>query len=350
MKADSKQDLNNFLEQFHSALHGAYENGRSVIFGGDLNLQIDSGKRGEQFANLCSGFRLIITNDDDHHDPLVDTWTFCRSVGIKRRIDFITSSRSVCLLGSSATDLLNLGSDHRAVRATYLIGSKPKKVPHEKHPVERGWKPTLDSCGCPFFFSLAPFSANVSGSDCFTGQSPGTRRTRRAKVQGPLSYHEMLHAELGHEPQSLFELESLCCRASAQENKAATKRPGQKVIYDDVFHALLAERRRTRSKSQRAKLSKFIRKHLRRAFREHRNGRTEHVLDEFKDLDRLPHYARAPVHPCSTTGGEECPGPDEFATFLENIFASEIGLESPHLITVVREIEATGFRETSHHG
>ena len=36
-----------------------------------------------------------------------------------------------------------------------------------------------------FFFPLAPFSANVSGSDCFTGQSPGTRGTRRAKVQGP---------------------------------------------------------------------------------------------------------------------------------------------------------------------
>ena len=25
------------------------------------------------------------------------------------------------------------------------------------------------------FFFLAPFPANVSGSDCFTGQSPGTR-------------------------------------------------------------------------------------------------------------------------------------------------------------------------------
>ena len=84
----------------------------------------------------------------------------------------------------------------------------------------------------------------------------------------------MLHAELGHEPQSLIELESFCCRASAQENKAATKRPGQKVIviYDDVVQ-------RTRSKSQRAKLSKSIRKHLRRALREQRNGRIEHVLE-----------------------------------------------------------------------
>ena len=143
---------------------------------------IDVGKRGEQFASLCSGFGLIITNDDDHHDPLVGTWTFGSSMGIKQHIDFIASSRSLCLLGSSATDLLNLGSDHRAVRATYLIGSKPKKVPHGEHRVERGWRPTLDSCGCP------------------------------------LSYHEMLHAELGHEPQSLIELESFCCRASAQEN------------------------------------------------------------------------------------------------------------------------------------
>ena len=37
-----------------------------------------------------------------------------------------------------------------------------------------------------FFFSSAPFSVSVCGcSDCFTGQSPGTRLARRAKVQGP---------------------------------------------------------------------------------------------------------------------------------------------------------------------
>ena len=36
-----------------------------------------------------------------------------------------------------------------------------------------------------FFFPFAPFSATVSCSDCFTGQSPGKRGTRRAKVQGP---------------------------------------------------------------------------------------------------------------------------------------------------------------------
>jgi len=70
----SEQDFANFFEQLHSALHGAYRDGRRVILGGDLNLQIDVGKRGEQFASLCSGFGPLITNDDDHHDPLEDTW------------------------------------------------------------------------------------------------------------------------------------------------------------------------------------------------------------------------------------------------------------------------------------
>ena len=109
-----------------------------MILGGDLNLQIDVGNRGEQFASLCFG--LLITNDD-HHDPLVDTWPFCGSMGIKRRIDFMVSSRSLSLRGCSATDLLELGSDRRAARATYLMGSEPNKVPHGVHQVKRGWKP-----------------------------------------------------------------------------------------------------------------------------------------------------------------------------------------------------------------
>ena len=57
------------------------------------------------------------------------------------------------LLGSSATDSLDLGSNHRAVRATYPIENGV-------HRVIRGWNPILHSCRCP------------------------------------TSYHEMLHAEL----------------------------------------------------------------------------------------------------------------------------------------------------------
>ena len=56
---------------------------------------------------------------------------------------------------------------------------------------------------------------------------------------------------------SLIELECLCCRTSAQTNKAETKRPGQKVVYDDdddVFHASQAERKGTTLKSHRQRL------------------------------------------------------------------------------------------------
>ena len=108
----------------------------------------------------------------------------------------------IVFLGSSATNLLNLGSDHRAVRATYFIGSEPKKVPHGVHQMKRGWKPILDACGCP------------------------------------TSNHEMLHAELGHEPKTRLELESMCCRASANTNKTATKRYGQEVVFLMMFFML----------------------------------------------------------------------------------------------------------------
>ena len=36
-----------------------------------------------------------------------------------------------------------------------------------------------------FFFPPHLFPAIVSGSDCFTGQSPGTRWARGSKIQGP---------------------------------------------------------------------------------------------------------------------------------------------------------------------
>ena len=52
--------------------------------------------------------------------------------------------------------------------------------------------------------------------------------------------------------------------------------------------------------------------------------------------------------PCANSSllykkNEEYPTPDEFAIFLENIFASEIGFESPDLNSLVREMETTGF-------
>ena len=133
---------------------------------------------------------------------------------------------------------------------------------------------------------------------------------------GPFRAQEVKRKNIIYIVQTtLLELEAMCCRASANTNKTATKRYGQEVVYDDAFHALLAERRRMGSKSQRAQISKSIRKHLRRALREQRNGRIKHVLDEFKVLDRLTHHVRAPVYPCPTMKDEKCPGADDTCRF-----------------------------------
>lgn len=103
----------------------------------------------------------------------------------------------------------------------------------------------------------------------------------------PTSNHKMWHAELGHEPQSLewlnwslFVVERLHRRTRLQQNV-------QKVANADVFHAVLDERRKTTSKSQRAQLFKSIRQHFRRAVREHKTGLREQRNARIEHLDPL---------------------------------------------------------------
>ena len=101
-----------------------------------------------------------------------------------------------------------------------------------------------------------------------------------------------------------------------------------------------------------------IGKHLRRAFRAQRDSTCFGWIQGF---GLSTHHARAPSHPCSTKEYEECPGPGEFANFLEHVFASEIGFESPNFKTLpdhlrvkgarkknlsVREMKPKGFRES----
>ena len=50
-------------------------------------------------------------------------------------------------------------------------------------------------------------------------------------------------------------------------------------------------------------------------------------------------------YPCPGRKNEKWPGPDEFANFLENIFASETRFESPNLKSLVRDMKTTGFRD-----
>ena len=50
------------------------------------------------------------------------------------------------------------------------------------------------------------------------------------------------------------------------------------------------------------------------------------------------HISTATIVMMSAAQDQKKNGPHEFATFLENIFASEIGFELPRLKTLVREV------------
>ena len=96
----SADDFNAFFEQVHVAILGACKNGRQTILGGDFNLQLWVGNRGDQIEALANTFGLTIANDDEHHSPAAETWTFASSMEVKRRIEFIFCSSSLPLVAS----------------------------------------------------------------------------------------------------------------------------------------------------------------------------------------------------------------------------------------------------------
>ena len=49
------------------------------------------------------------------------SWMFCSSVGVKQQIDFILRSCDLNLTNVCASDLLDLGSDHRSVHALFTV-------------------------------------------------------------------------------------------------------------------------------------------------------------------------------------------------------------------------------------
>lgn len=103
--------------------------------------------------------------------------------------------------------------------------------------------------------------------------------------------------------------------ASAERNKAATKCPGRKLVYDDVFQTFLVEPRKAKSKLQRAQISKSIREHLRRRFGPLNSScPCAHLSLRYKGKERIFR-------------------PGQICNFVGKHFASEIHFESFSLKT-----------------
>ena len=81
--------------------------------GGDFNTQLHVGQRGDLLMQKAHMFNTVVAHAEKEHD----SWTFC--MGVRRRLDVGLCSTVALTLRTHGgpTDLLDLGSDHRAVRA-----------------------------------------------------------------------------------------------------------------------------------------------------------------------------------------------------------------------------------------
>ena len=59
-------------------------------------------------------------------------------MGVRRQLDFILASAKLPVVIVEATRAVDMGSDHRAVKAIYLIG-RPWQIQRKRKRV-RGWK------------------------------------------------------------------------------------------------------------------------------------------------------------------------------------------------------------------
>ena len=278
----SNHDLYRYYDQLAWVLDDARRQGRTIVLGGDFNTQLNVGIRGDCLADLAKNF-------DGHHDPNKATWTFCSCMGVRRRIDFILCSMSFSLLQSFATDDVDLGSDHRAV---YCLLNLPKHTKQQskkrKFKAKKRWKPSLDENGIPHL------------------------------------YHEILNQTLEQQnPTTLQGIESLILNAVEQEKQTLVSGDAKATKFweDPNFQQLLQQRRGSQCRHERMEASKQIRKHIRKHLRERRNLRTERILAEFVQLDRLDDVHHDPAKPHKRSNAEQQPTPQMFAEYLQDIFA-----------------------------
>ena len=121
----------------------AQDHSYHVIIGGDFNLSLDVGPRGDAMKELCDQFHLHIFNGvgNAHSNS---NWTFRSSMGHLRRIDYILHTHGFHTDHVSASDLLDLGSDHRYAQSSLSFTRSSKNWTLQGSMSSKGWRPYLD--------------------------------------------------------------------------------------------------------------------------------------------------------------------------------------------------------------
>lgn len=119
--------------------------GKYVIIAGDFNLSASTVDRGSLMQDLCNQLRLNTVSGEGRADA-EQSWTYRARLGGLRRIDFILVSIEVkCRESCTSTDL-DLGSDHRCVKATLEYERPQSQLKIGRKPTRR-WYHNLDENG-----------------------------------------------------------------------------------------------------------------------------------------------------------------------------------------------------------
>lgn len=187
-------------------------------------------------------------------------------------MDYIIYSSTLDLLQASPTNQLDLGSDHRAVHATFNLARRRFK---RSKRTKRGWNP-LDLH----------------------------------------AYHTLLDEQLSRDrPDTISALEQTVLKTVlVLERQRHGRTRVQQIWEQQWFQDLLLERRNCTTPTQRQKISKQIRIFLRQNLRANRNQRTIEVLTAFRNLSELDMLKFEPMHVCRKVG-DAVPTASQFFKF-----------------------------------
>ena len=272
-------DLRLVYERLHQILEDARSKSFACIVGGDFNTQLHVGLRGDLLQQTLHMYQLHVANGDSEPD---NSWTFCSSMGIKRRIDYILYTRNMSARHAEASDDLDLGSDHRSVVAKFhRLNFRQSKRRNNHHRVQYDWSP-----------------------------------------DHIVRYQRSLTNSLARETPTCFADIESCVVTCAQDVERQTVVSEPKLWQKPKLQNLMRLRRGCRDKVERCRLSKEIRTELRREMRQKRNAKLDSVLREFKDFSRLESVWHDPVKSSRSVRAQD-PSPHDFAEYLSGIFAAD---------------------------
>ena len=275
-------DFRQCMQHIRNTVAHAHQHKYRCVIGGDFNAEIGRGWRGAELESLAAELGLVISNVNENED-LGNQWTFRSCVGRRRRLDYILVDAAVQYRNAKPSDLLDLSSDHRAVKVCIEI--PPVLITPRLH------RPSYKNVNWDSYATHLPNSI--------------TEGFRQRRID-------------------LADLER-CAIQSASLSRFPKKSDAVKE-QSTHLERLRRMRRATSDPEGRRDLSKQIWRLARKELRIQKTRRTTDLLTKFSELKKLETIHRSPVTKASTNR----PNLDSCSKLLGDIYKGDIELPDEH--------------------